>query len=77
MVARRAEVRWVREYKGWESPPAGMGVRLGGLGELEDHLVKAYSASRERRVRIFGFLALTFGLVLLGLIIYTMLFGYR
>jgi len=28
-------------------------------------------------VKIFSFLALTFGLVLLGLIIYTMLFGYR
>jgi len=28
-------------------------------------------------VKIFGFLALTFGLVLLSLIIYTMLFGYR
>jgi len=28
-------------------------------------------------VRIFGFLALTFGLILLSLIIYTMLFGYR
>jgi len=28
-------------------------------------------------VRVFGFLALTFGLVLLSLIVYTMLFGYR
>jgi len=46
-------------------------------GELENHLVKAFPAGKERGVRIFGFLALTFGLVLLGLIIYTMLFGYR
>jgi len=46
-------------------------------GELESHLVKAFPASKERGVRIFGFLALTFGLVLLSLIIYTMLFGYR
>jgi len=46
-------------------------------GELENHLVKAFPDSKERGVRIFGFLALTFGLVLLSLIIYTMLFGYR
>jgi cytochrome b subunit of formate dehydrogenase len=46
-------------------------------GELENNLVKAFPESKERGVRIFGFLALTFGLVLLGLIIYTMLFGYR
>ncbi len=46
-------------------------------GELENNLVKAFPDSKERGVRIFGFLALTFGLVLLSLIIYTMLFGYR
>jgi cytochrome b subunit of formate dehydrogenase len=46
-------------------------------GELEKHLVKAFPAAKDRGVRIFGFLALTFGLVLLGLIVYTMLFGYR
>jgi cytochrome b subunit of formate dehydrogenase len=46
-------------------------------GELENHLVKAFPASKERGVKIFGFLALTFGLVLLALIVYTMLFGYR
>ncbi len=32
LVARSAEVRWVRDYRGWEAPPAGMGVSLGGLG---------------------------------------------
>ncbi len=46
-------------------------------GELEERLVNAYPASKERTVRIFGFVALGFGLILLGLIIYTMLFGYR
>jgi hypothetical protein len=39
--------------------------------------VKPFPAAKEKGVRIFGFLALTFGLVLLSLIIYTMLFGYR
>ena len=46
-------------------------------GELEKHLVDPYPAARERALKIFGALALTFGLVLLGLIVYTMLFGYR
>lgn len=36
LVARRAEVRWVREYQGWESPPAGMGVQLGGLEDTAE-----------------------------------------
>ena len=46
-------------------------------GELEYHLVDRFPERRERAVRLFGFVALTFGLVLLALIIYTMLFGYR
>ncbi len=46
-------------------------------GELEKNLVKAFPRAKDRGVRIFGALALTFGLVLLSLIIYTMLFGYR
>jgi cytochrome b subunit of formate dehydrogenase len=46
-------------------------------GELESRLVKPFPEGKERGVKIFGFLALTFGLVLLSLIIYTMLFGYR
>jgi len=46
-------------------------------GELENNLVRAFPRSKDKGVRIFGFLALTFGLVLLSLIIYTMLFGYR
>jgi hypothetical protein len=46
-------------------------------GELEQHLVKPYSETRERGFRIFGAIALAFGLILLMLILYTMLFGYR
>ena len=46
-------------------------------GELENNLVRAFPRTKDKGVRIFGFLALTFGLVLLSLIIYTMLFGYR
>jgi cytochrome b subunit of formate dehydrogenase len=46
-------------------------------GELESNLVKEFPKAKDRGVRIFGFLALTFGLVLLSLIVYTMLFGYR
>ena len=46
-------------------------------GELEEHLQDPYPAGKERALKIFGALALTFGLILLSLIIYTMLFGYR
>jgi len=46
-------------------------------GELEQHLVDPYPAGKERGLKIFGAFALTFGLVLLALIVYTMLFGYR
>ena len=46
-------------------------------GELENNLVREFPKAKDRGVRIFGFLALTFGLVLLGLIVYSMLFAYR
>ena len=46
-------------------------------GELESRLVRPFPDGKERGVRVFGFLALAFGLILLSLIIYTMLFGYR
>jgi cytochrome b subunit of formate dehydrogenase len=46
-------------------------------GELKNHLVDRFPERRERAIRLFGFVALTFGLVLLALIVYTMLFGYR
>jgi cytochrome b subunit of formate dehydrogenase len=43
----------------------------------EDNFVEAVSARRERVFKAFGFTALAIGLTLIGLIIYTMLFGYR
>jgi cytochrome b subunit of formate dehydrogenase len=46
-------------------------------GELAEHLVDPYPAAKERGLKIFGAVALTFGLLLLILIVYTMLFGYR
>ena len=46
-------------------------------GELENNLVRPFPRMKDRGVRVFGFLALTFGLVLLSLIVYTMRFGYR
>jgi hypothetical protein len=46
-------------------------------GEMDEHLVDPYPEGRTRALKIFGFTVLTFGLVLLVLIIYTMLFGYR
>ena len=46
-------------------------------GELENNLVRAFPRTKDKGVRIFGFMALTFGLILLSLIVYTMLFGYR
>ncbi len=46
-------------------------------GELENNLVRAFPRFKDKGVRIFGMLALTFGLVVLGLIVYSMLFGYR
>jgi len=46
-------------------------------GELDKNLVRPFPKTKDKGVRIFGFLALTFGLILLSLIVYTMLFGYR
>ena len=46
-------------------------------GELEANLVKPFPRTKDKGVRIFGFAAATFGLILLSLIIYTMVFGYR
>ncbi len=45
--------------------------------DRDARLEDPYPASRERGLKIFGAAALTFGLVLLALIVYTMLFGYR
>jgi hypothetical protein len=46
-------------------------------GELEKSLVEPYPTKLERAFKIFGFTALTVGLTLIALIIYSMLFGYR
>jgi cytochrome b subunit of formate dehydrogenase len=46
-------------------------------GTLENYLVDPFPAPVERGFKVFGFLALTVGLTLISLIIYTMLFGYR
>jgi cytochrome b subunit of formate dehydrogenase len=46
-------------------------------GQLEKHLVDPFPEPVERGLKIFGFVALTIGLVLIGLIVYSMLFGYR
>ena len=46
-------------------------------GRLEDTLVEAYPKQRERALKAFGFAALAVGLTLIGLIVYSMLFGYR
>jgi cytochrome b subunit of formate dehydrogenase len=45
--------------------------------DMEEHLFDPWSKSKLRMLKVFGFTALTFGLVLLALIVYTMLFGYR
>jgi len=46
-------------------------------GELERHLVDPLPSEVERGFRIFGFIALAIGLILIALIVYAMLFGYR
>ncbi len=46
-------------------------------GELENRLEDPYPERQARALKIFGAVALVFGLVLLTLIVYTMMFGYR
>ncbi len=46
-------------------------------GQLEQHLADAYPENVERGFKTFGFIALAIGLMLIGLIIYAVLFGYR
>jgi cytochrome b subunit of formate dehydrogenase len=46
-------------------------------GQLEQFLVDPYPRKLEIAFRIFGFAALAIGLTLIGLILYSMLFGYR
>jgi hypothetical protein len=45
LIAGSAEVRWVRDYQGWESPPAGMGVWLGGLPPSAEHAWSSFCRS--------------------------------
>jgi cytochrome b subunit of formate dehydrogenase len=51
--------------------------RLVAAGELESHIVGPSYKPLERTTRVLGFIALGVGLVLIALIVYTMLFGYR
>ncbi|HXZ73054.1 MAG TPA: cytochrome b/b6 domain-containing protein, partial [Streptosporangiaceae bacterium] len=46
-------------------------------GTLEQRLVEPYPPQLERLFRIFAYAALTVGLTLIALIVYSMLFGYR
>jgi hypothetical protein len=46
-------------------------------GKLEERLVEPFPQEFETAVRIFGFTMLGIGLTIVGLILYTMLFGYR
>ena len=50
-----------------------LGYRLGAA----DYLVKPLPEGAVRGFKIFGFIARTIGLTLIGLIVYAMLFGYR
>jgi len=44
-------------------------------GKLEDHLVKPFPQQAEKAIRVFAFTALTIGLTLIALIVYSVLFG--
>jgi len=46
-------------------------------GELDAHLTDAPAPTSVRLAHVFGLLALTVGLVLVGLIVYSMVFAYR
>ena len=46
-------------------------------GQLEDHLVGPFPRQAEKAIRVFAYVALTIGLTLIALIVYSMLFGYR
>jgi cytochrome b subunit of formate dehydrogenase len=51
--------------------------RLVASGELEKHLVDPFPKPAERAAKVFGFVFLGIGLTLIGLIVYSMVFGYR
>ncbi len=52
-------------------------ARLIRSGRLAEHLVEPFPRHAERVIRIFAYAALTIGLTLIALILYSMLFGYR
>ena len=51
--------------------------RLVDAGKLQDSIVPPMPESVERGFRIFGFAALTIGLITVALIVYSMIFAYR
>ena len=51
--------------------------RMKAEGKLEERLVDPLPKEFEKAVRVFGFSMLAIGLTIVGLILYTMLFGYR
>jgi cytochrome b subunit of formate dehydrogenase len=51
--------------------------RMMAEGKLEERLVDPLPKEFEKAVRVFGFTMLAIGLTIVGLILYTMLFGYR
>jgi len=51
--------------------------KLVAAGKLEEHLVDPFPKPVERGLRIFGFIALGIGIILIGLIVYAMIFQYR
>ncbi len=46
-------------------------------GEFEDRLVDPYPKEVEHGFRVFGFTMLGIGLLIIALILYSMIFGYR
>jgi cytochrome b subunit of formate dehydrogenase len=51
--------------------------RMKAEGKLQERLVEPLPKEFETTVRVFGFTMLAIGLTIVGLILYTMLFGYR
>ena len=52
--------------------------RLKQTGELKKRLVsQTVSKRKDLTIRTFGYIFLTIGVVLIGLIIYSVLFGYK
>jgi hypothetical protein len=52
-------------------------MALGSVEEIEKKLADRFPPKAERAFKIFGFTALTIGLTLIALIVYSMLFAYK